>query len=244
MLSDSEIYEGVDELRIAICDDEKSEIIKIQNTIAEMQGNYQVDTYQNGKSLLEAVRKGVIYDIFFCDIYLGDENGMDTAKAMQELSPDTSIVFITTSTEHAVEAFSIQALHYLVKPVRTEDIIEVFRRFGIKKEPRHTLTLRIDRNITVLFQDEIIRVEGQHHRTLILSSVGTMFSIWKPYGEISALLDEGFLHIKKGVSVNMRFISQMTSQKCIMKDGCTFLLSRNTAKENRERYYRFLEQNL
>lgn len=94
MLSDSEIYlyEGVDELRIAICDDEKSEIMKIQNTIAELQGNYQVDTYQ--------------------------------------------------------------------------------------------------------------------------------------------------------VSVNMRFISQMTSQKCIMKDGCTFLLSRNTAKENRERYYRFIEQNL
>ena len=51
-------------MRIAICDDEKSEIIKIQNTIAELQGNYQVDTYQNGKALLEAVRKGVIYDIF------------------------------------------------------------------------------------------------------------------------------------------------------------------------------------
>jgi hypothetical protein len=42
----------------------------------------------------------------------------------------------------------------------------------------------------------------------------------------------------------MRYISQMTAQKCVMKDGCTFLLSRNTARENYERYYRFLEEHL
>lgn len=231
-------------MQIAICDDEKEEIAKIQNAIIELHGNYQVDTWQSGRTLLDAVRQGAIYDIIFCDIYLKDENGMDIARTIQELSPHASIVFTTTSTEHAVEAFSIQALHYLVKPIRTEDIIEVFRRFGKKKEPRHTLIIRIDRKITVLFQDKIIRVEGQRHQTLIRYSDGTLFSIWKSYGEISALLDDNFLHIKKGVSVNMLYIGKMTSQKCIMKDGFTFLLSRNTAKENRERYYRFLEQSL
>lgn len=231
-------------MRIAICDDDRNEIIKIQRAIAVIQGNYQVDVYQSGRALLAAVREGAKYDIALCDIYMNGENGMDTAKDLQALSPETAIVFITTSTEHAVEAFSIQALHYLVKPVGLEDVVEVFRRFSVKKEPRRTLTLRIDRTVTVLFQDEIVRVEGQRHRTLILSADDSAFSIWKPYGEISALLDDSFLRIKKGVSVNMRYISQMSAQKCVMKDGCTFLLSRNTAKENRERYYRYLENNL
>lgn len=231
-------------MRIAICDDDRNEITKIQRAIAVIQGNYQVDVYQSGRALLAAVREGAKYDIALCDIYMNSENGMDTAKDLQALSPETAIVFITTSTEHAVEAFSIQALHYLVKPVGPEDVVEVFRRFSVKKEPRRTLTLRIDRTVTVLFQDEIVRVEGQRHRTLILSADDSAFSIWKPYGEISALLDDSFLRIKKGVSVNMRYISQMSAQKCVMKDGCTFLLSRNTAKENRERYYRYLENNL
>ena len=230
-------------MRIAICDDEREEIQKIQKIVAEIQGNYQVDTYQSGKALLEAAAD-TKYDLVFCDIYMKDGNGLDTAKELLAMSPDTAIVFITSSKEHAVEAFSIQALHYLVKPIRQEDVVEVFRRYGVKREPRHTLTLRIERNVTMLFQDEIIRVEGQRHRTLIITARDNYFSIWKPYGEISAMLDDSFLHIKKGVSVNMRFISGMTAQKCVMKDGCTFLLSRNTARENYERYYRFLEEHL
>ena len=231
-------------LQIAICDDEREEIVKIQSTIAKIQGNYQVDTFRSGRELLDAAGQGRTYDIAFLDIYMDHENGLDTAKELLGISPHTAIVFITSSTEHAVEAFSIQALHYLVKPLREENVVEVFRRYGVKREPRHTLTLRIERNVTMLFQDEIIRVEGQRHRTLILTAGETQFSIWKPYGQISAMLDESFLHIKKGVSVNMRYISQMTTQKCVMKDGCTFLLSRNKAKENRETYFRYLEEHL
>lgn len=127
--------------------------------------------------------------------------------------------------------------------IRAEDITEVFSRLGKKREARHTLTLRIERSVNVLYQDEIIRVEGQAHRTII-TCPNTAFSIWKPYGEISAMLDDSFLHIKKGVSVNMRFVDKMTAQKCVMKDGSTFLLRRDTAKENRERYYAFLEKEL
>lgn len=231
-------------MRIAICDNEKDEIVKIQNTISELYGNYQVDGYQSGEALLEAVRQGAEYTLAFCDIYMDDENGMDTARALQSLSPDTAIVFTTISTEHAVEAFSIQALHYLIKPVREEDLIEVFRRLGNKRIPRHTLTLCIERNVTVLFQDEIIRVEGQRHRTLITTVKDTFFSIWKSYGEISGLLDDSFLHIKKGVSVNMHYVSKMTAQKCILKDGSEFLLRRDMAKELRERYYEFVKKEL
>lgn len=197
-------------MRIAICDDERVEIVKIQNTIAEIQGNFQIDTFRSGKAMMEAARNAK-YDIAFCDIYMKDENGLDTAKELLTLSPDTAIVFITTSKEHAVEAFSIQALHYLIKPIRPEDVAEVFRRFGLKREPRHTLTLRIERNVTLLFQDDIIRVEGQRHRVFITTTRDTNFSIWKSYGEISALLDDTFLHIKKGASINMRYVSKMTA---------------------------------
>ena len=67
------------ELRIAICDDDRDEIAKIQHVIAEIQGNYQVDTYSTGKTMLEAAGQGEKYDIAFCDIYMKNENGMNTA---------------------------------------------------------------------------------------------------------------------------------------------------------------------
>jgi len=231
-------------LRIAICDDDSEEIAKIEWAMFSIQGNYQVDTFSDGESLLDAARQGEKYDLLFCDSCLNGENGMNTVRDLQKLSPRTAVVIISAGTDYAVEAFSLRALHYLVKPVRAEDVVEVFRRLGGKQEPRRTLTLRIDRTVNVLYQDEIIRVEGQDHRTVITCMGETVFSIWKPYREICALLDPSFIQIKKGVSVNMRHIRQMTTRECVTRDSSIYLLRRDRAKEIRERYAAFLENDL
>lgn len=231
-------------MRIAVCDDDRDELSKIRWAMFDIGANHQVDTFQSGKALYESVKNGAKYDILFCDIYMKDEIGLDVAREMQKISPETAIAFTTTSTEHAVEAFSIRAVHYIVKPVKAEDIAEVFRRLGKKEEPRHSLTVRISRTINVLYQDEIIRVEGADHRTVITCVDKNEYSIWKPCREICEQLDDSFIQIKKGVMVNMRHVKQMTTRECIMKDGSEFLLRRDQAKELRERYYSFVEKEL
>ena len=77
---------------------------------------------------MEAAKGKPPFDIVFLDIYLPGENGVDVAGELQRVSPETGIAFVTTSEEHAVDAFSLHALHYLVKPVTTEGIVEAFRR--------------------------------------------------------------------------------------------------------------------
>ncbi|MBQ9413263.1 MAG: response regulator transcription factor [Oscillospiraceae bacterium] len=231
-------------MRIAICDDDRDEICKIQDMIFAVQGNYRVDQFQDGKTLLDAAGGGAVYDLLFCDIYMRDENGIDVARRLLEMSPRTAVVFFTASREHAVDAFSVDALHYLVKPVRPEDITEVFRRLGNHTKPRHTLTIRIERTVYVLYQDEIVRIESNDHNTVIICANATAYSIRKPFREISEMMDDSFLPIKKGVTVNMRYISKMTYRDCTMRDGHTFLLRRDRAKELRETYYTFLTNEL
>ena len=215
-------------MQIAICDDEREEILKIRNLIFNIQDNYRVDPFLNGQSLLEAVEEGNVYDLLFCDVYLQQENGIEIVRRLLRISPQTAVVFFTTSQEHAIEAFSVESLHYLVKPVSQEDIIEVFRRFGNRKKPRHTLTLRIDRMVNVLYQDEIMRV----------------YSIRRPWQEISGMLDDSFVQIKKGVTLNMHYISRMTFRECTTRDGLTFLLRRDQAKDIREKYFAFVKNEM
>ena len=229
---------------IAICDDERDEVRNLQNMIFNIQGDYRVDCFQEGRTLLDAVQNGKSYDLLFCDIYMKEENGIDVARRLLALSPQTAVVFFTSSREHAVDAYAVEALHYLVKPVRQEDIAEVFRRFGNKKEPRHTLTLRIERTINVLYQDEIIRIESHGHSTVITCENATVYSIRKPFYEISEMMDETFLQVKKGLMINMRFISQMTFRDCTTRDGCVFLLRRDQTKEIREKYFAFVTNEL
>ena len=231
-------------MRVAICDDEKEEIAKIHEAMAGIQDNYRADTFQSCSALLDAVRSGEKYDLLFCDIYLNGENGLEAAKELQTLSPDTAIVFTTSSREHAVEAFSIRALHYLIKPIRREDIVEAFRRMDKRAEPRHMLTIRIDRSVNVLDQSDIIRVESHGHNTVITCLGGTVYSIRKPFREINGMLDSSFIQIKKGVTLNMRTISKMTSTSCTTGDGLSYLLRRDRAREIRETYIAFLNTEL
>ena len=231
-------------INIAILDDEQEDAVSIQKMIFNMQGNWHVDQYTEGQKLVEAVETGKSYDLLLVDIYLKSENGVEIAKRLQSMVPQAPIVFITNSREHAVEAYSMNALHYIVKPVRQEDIIEIFRRLNHRSEPRHVLAIQIDRTITVLFQDEIIRVESHGHSTAISCINDTAFSIWKSYKDINELLDDTFLCVKKGVTLNMRYISRMTNRDCTTRDGKTYLLRREQAKEIRERYHSFLEAEL
>ncbi len=229
---------------IAILDDNQEDLSQIQNLIFNTRGNWHVDQYTEGQKLIEAVKGGKNYDLLLLDIYLKSESGIDVAKKLRSMITDTPVVFITISQDHAVEAYSMDALHYIVKPVRQEDMNEVFRRLNSKPEPRHILALQIDRTLTIIYQDEIIRVESHGHSTAIACTNGTAYSIWKPYGEIDGLLDDTFIRIKKGLTLNMHYISRMTNRDCTTRDGFSYLLSRERAREIRERYYSFVEAEL
>ncbi len=231
-------------MHIAICDDDRDEIYKIQNMIFAVQGDYRVDPFLSGTALLKAAEDGAAYDLLFCDIYMKEENGIDVARRLMEICPKTAVVFITSSREHAVDAYSMEALHYLVKPVRQEDIAEVFRRFGGRRESRHTLTIRIERKVYVLYQDEIMRLESNDHNTVITCADASTYSIRKPFGELVEMLDDSFIQIKKGVTLNMRYISRMTFRDCTTRDGFTFLLRRDHAREIRETYFAFVTREL
>ncbi len=231
-------------MTIAILDDEQDEINRIQKMIFDIQGDYIIDHFLNGKGLMDAIEKGKTYDLLFCDIFMEAENGMETAREVQRLSPHTGIAFITCSRDHAVEAFSMNALHYLMKPVQQEGIIEVFRRLEKKTEPRSVLAILISKTMNILFQDEIIRIESHGHNTIITCLNHTVYSIRKPFYELNEMLDASFIQIKKGLTLNMHHITRMTFRECVTRDGLTYLLRRDQAKEIRERYYAFVRQEL
>lgn len=61
-------------------------------------------------------------DAAFLDINMGQMNGLELAKRIRELYHDCAIVFITGYSEYAVDAFSIHADGYLLKPATLEDV--------------------------------------------------------------------------------------------------------------------------
>ncbi|QQO10152.1 LytR/AlgR family response regulator transcription factor [Breznakiella homolactica] len=64
-------------------------------------------------------------DVAFLDIEMDRLNGLELAKRLKDISPKTNIVFVTGYSEYALDAFSIFASGYILKPVSPEAIASV-----------------------------------------------------------------------------------------------------------------------
>ena len=224
-------------MRIAICDDDKSER---EDFIAALRGwdpTRYAECFGDGASLLRAAESQPPFSIVFLDIYMPEENGMDIARKLREISPETGIVFVTTSPDHAVEAFSLQAVHYLVKPVTTAGIREAFARIQKQQaKMRSVLSVKFGHGQRSLYLNEIISLESNGHQVIITMVNSETVSAYTSIREIQALLDDTFLLVQRGLIVNMEHIESMQTDACILRTGQQVLLSRKKRASIREAY--------
>ena len=114
-------------MRIAICDDNLNELENTRKLVSAYYNNIQVNVeivcYDNPINLIKLINLPNYngFDLYFLDVIM-QLNGIDTARKIREIAPDAIIVFTTSSTEYAIDAFSVKAYNYLVKPLSEEKI--------------------------------------------------------------------------------------------------------------------------
>ena len=110
---------------IAICDDlpEARTTLAgmVQDGLKQHGRSAQLHFFSSGKELLNAFRPGRFH-ILFLDIYLPGLSGLDTARAIRAKDSEVCIIFATTSEDHGLESYDVQAADYLVKPFRAEEV--------------------------------------------------------------------------------------------------------------------------
>jgi DNA-binding LytR/AlgR family response regulator len=68
------------------------------------------------------------FDVLFCDIKMPGLDGLELARLVGQFATPLPIVFVTAYGDHAVEAFSIQATDYVMKPIRAARLRTAVRR--------------------------------------------------------------------------------------------------------------------
>jgi two-component system response regulator LytT len=103
-------------LKALLVDDEVPARSELRYLLSEAGGVEVVGEAGSANEALQLIR-AIPYDVVFLDINMPGLSGMDLAEALSELPHPPSIVFVTAHSEHAVEAFEVAAVDYLVKPV-------------------------------------------------------------------------------------------------------------------------------
>ena len=228
-------------MRIAVCDDDLKEQDQIEKALQGWDPTRSVERFFNGASLLESAQKEPPFDIVFLDIYMPNENGIEIAGELHELSPETGIVFVTTSRDHAIDAFALDALHYLSKPVTTEGIVESFRRLTeLRVRQRETISISVGGDTYTVHLSQICSLESSNHIIEVTLVDGRQLRTRTPLYQMEQKLDKSFLKLNRGIVVNMDHIERMGTADCTLRNGSRFFLSTRERNAIRAAYNEYL----
>lgn len=115
-----------------IVDDEpaaRAELRYLLESIAKIKVVGEATTAEEAYELLTNIE----YDVVFLDVRMPGLSGTELARKIYELPKKPAIVFVSAYSEHAIEAFEVEADDYLVKPVSEERILKTVEKLERKR---------------------------------------------------------------------------------------------------------------
>ena len=211
---------------IAICDDNSADAEKIRFSLMDITQDLEMKCFSTGTELIESVKSGNNYSVLFQDVYLENESGIEVAKSVKELSPDTQVIFVTSSLDHAIDAFKVQATDYLVKPCSEADIVKAFARVSVKMNTKYSVPVVINtgKEIHVFHTEKVIKIESDRHYTVICCSNNRTERLLINFSYVAEMFGNKFIEIRRGLLVNPGFIEKISGVNVILADGSSYIL--------------------
>jgi DNA-binding LytR/AlgR family response regulator len=238
-------------MRIAICDDISLQIELIKSATekyfsTQNDNSIEIDTFDNAFHFIDAHEKEK-YDLVLLDIFMPGMLGTDVAREIRMKMDKIEIIFLTTSNEFAVDAFQVNATHYLLKPFTQEAFTEAMDRamHNINTKLIKMVYLKCPKGvIQVIDKNSISYIEGSAHKQYVFIMDGTIVQAVQTLSDLAKTLEElsqgQFITPYKGFIVNQHAISAIESDKIVLKSGKSIPIPRRTFNLIKQVYFNYM----
>jgi two-component system response regulator AlgR len=114
-------------MRVLVCDDEALARDRLVRLLRDADECEVVGEAENGRDALQKVEM-LTPDVVLLDIRMPVMDGIACAEELARLPNPPAVIFITAFDEHALAAFQVEAIGYLLKPVRRDQLNEALAR--------------------------------------------------------------------------------------------------------------------
>ncbi len=191
-------------LRVAIAEDEPMNLKRLARMLADC-GCGVVATFGNGLEVEDWMAGGPEVDALFLDIQMP---GLDGLSLRASLSPKIPVVFVSAHADLAVQAFDLEAVDYLLKPVTTERLAKALQRVrralgqDLEEDPARRpggTRYPIVAGEGVLLLDLLKTTHFEVEDQVVWAFAGEKFRTrWRTLGEVEAAFpDAGLLRIHR-----------------------------------------------
>jgi len=207
-------------LRAFIVDDEPSARDRLRDLLEKQRDVDVVGESADVPGALSAIREAPP-DVVFLDVQMPGADGFQLIEAVGARAMP-AVVFVTAHEEHALRAFDVDAVDYLLKPfdeerfgtalsrVREELESRQLRRGGERKKPLDRLPLRSAGRVSFLRVDHVEWVDAAHNYVRIHGIDGHTHLVRGAISDLETRLDpERFVRIHRSTIVNVDRVREL-----------------------------------
>lgn len=236
-------------IHIAICDDESQEVARNHRLLMQYKEEHpeqqmNVLFFDSPLELLTYVESNNRFDIVLLDIYMPGLLGTSVAQELRDMGDECEIIFLTSSPDHAIEAFSLNAAHYLLKPFSEQEFYLALDKVfvNIAKKSASYLTVKATTGIIRLNLDRFVYSESENHVQCIRMLGGEIVRIRKSSTELFELIEREPRFYKCGNTyiINMDYIAELTSKEIVLSTGVKIPMLSRKYTELRKQYMDYM----
>ena len=201
-------------LRVILVDDEPLARLGMRQLLASHPSISIVGEAQNAKVAAELIRREKPEGIFL-DIHMPKSDGFDL---LRDVADKPKVVFVTAHSEHAIRAFEVQAVDYILKPVRPERLADAVHRLTAACAAREESTpykssdrlcLRTPQRTLVADLKDVIALEADGDFTRVHITGESPLMICQSLSQYEATLpDPPFFRVGRSLMVNLNRITK------------------------------------
>ena len=108
-------------MNVLLVDDEPLNLENCKDILNSFDIVDNIITFDNPINVIKYIQSNSV-DVAILDIEMPVMNGISLAKKLQKISPSTCIIFLTCHSQYALDAFAVDAIDYVLKPIDCNEL--------------------------------------------------------------------------------------------------------------------------
>lgn len=233
-------------IKIAICDDEEKAVALheqiVKDSLQASSIGYEITTYTQSRNLLYDITDDkFFYDLILLDIEMPGISGMEIPQQIKSFLHNVRIIFVTSHTEYAINAFELSIFRYVLKSnlevKLAAAVIDAAKL--IELEAGQEYTIQTAKRMEKIPYKDIYYIQRDGKNASIVSSAGTS-KVRKSLQQVFDELDTPeFIFIDRGYIVNIIQIMKISDGMAVLKNGEQLPFSRSHLQEVKRQINQF-----
>lgn len=239
-------------VHIAICDDNVSELANMAHMLEEYRTSRNLiceyTVFRNGFELISAIEKGKSFEVYCLDIIMPALSGIDVAREIRSLDKNAMILFFTSSSEYALESYTVHAINYVLKPVSMEKFFFaldlVLDRLKIEEDA--AIIVKSSEGLQKVLLSSLVYAEVQGRNVSLRLISGKLVECTEAFASICdhLLKFPCFLKPHRSFLVNMQYIDTIGSSFITLQTKKEIPIAQGKVREVKDQYLSYQMEDL